>query len=167
MKNPFRSKVRGGRYGCIVIIACTLIFSSCENFLKGAEVAQEIKDIIAYNNAPSSTLVLNAPEGTGKFLSGTEKSCKLGYTIDIQFSVNFSEYVYRGMEAVSKANPSVGRAEYVQFTDLSTEEEKENGTYKVQVKLLKLSDDIMIQPKCLLIPKATGAWPPNDNTSYP
>ena len=158
----FKTYVRGGVFFCIA-----LLFFSCENFLKGPDVAQEIKDAIAYNNAPSSTLVLNAPEGTGRFLSGTEKSCKLGYTIDIQFTVNSNNYVYTGMQAVSKSNPSLSRSEYIQFTDLSTEEEKQNGTYKVQVKLLKLSDDIMIMPKCLLIPKATGAWPPSDNTSYP
>ena len=162
MKSTFKTCVRDGLF-----LFIAFLFISCENFLKGGEVAQEIKDVIAYNNAPSSTLVLNAPEGTGRFLSGTEKSCKLGYTIDIQFTVNKNDYVFAGMEAVSKSNPATSRDEYVQFTDLSNDTEKENGTYKVRVKLLKLSDDLMIQPKCLLIPKATGAWPPNDNTSYP
>ena len=69
------------------------------------------------------------------------------------------------MEAVSKANPSVGRAEYVQFTDLSTEEEKQNGTYKIQIKLLKQSDDLMIRPKCLLIPNIISVSL-NDSASY-
>ena len=166
MKNPFRDKVRGGGYSCIVIMACALIFSSCENFLKGGEVAQEIKDTIAYNNAPSSTLVLNAPAETGSFLSGSEKSCKLGYTIEVQFSVNQASYVYRGMEAVSKSNPSKSLADYIQFTDLSTDSEKQNGTYKVQIKLLKQSDDIMIRPLCLLIPKVESVTPAFTPSGY-
>ena len=131
----------GGVFFCIA-----LLFISCENFLKSSEIAQEIKDTIDYNNAPSSTIVLNAPEGTGKFLSGNEKTCKLGYTINVQFSVNQNDYVYTGMQAVSKLNPEISRAEYIQFSDQTSEEEKQNGTFKVQVKLLKLSDDIMIQP---------------------
>ena len=43
---------------------------------------QEIEDAIAYNNAPSSTLILKAPEGCVDFLSAGEKSCKVGYSID-------------------------------------------------------------------------------------
>ena len=161
MKPSFKTCVRGGVFFCIA-----LLFISCENFLKGADVAQEIRDTIAYNNAPSSTLVLNAPEGTGRFLSGTEKSCKLGYTIDIQFKVNKNDYVFAGMEAVCKSNPATSRDEYVQFTDLSNDTEKENGTYKVRVKLLKLSDDIMIQPVCLLLPKIISITPTSENLSY-
>ncbi len=152
------------RWGFLCLV---LLFISCENFLTGKDVAQELNEVIAYSNAPSSRLVLNAPEGTGSFLSGSEKNCKVGYTIEVQFTVNSKDYVYGGMEAVSKSNPAISRTDYVQFTDLSTETEKQNGTYKVQVKLLKQSDDIMIRPVCVLIPKVTSAWPPNDNTSYP
>ena len=104
-------------------------------------------------------LVLNAPDGTGSFLSGSEKSCKLGYTIEVQFSVNQASYVYKGMEAVSKSNPSKSLADYIQFTDLSADSEKQNGTYKVQIKLLKQSDDIMIRPLCLLLPKVESVTP--------
>lgn len=148
-------------------LCLTLFFISCENFLDSDGLADDIKESIAYNNAPSSTLVLNAPEGTGRFLSANEQTCKLGYTINIQFSVNSNDYFYKGMQAVSKSKPSESMSKYVKFTDLTTEEDKQFGTYKVQVKLLKLSDDIMIQPKCILIPKIIDAWPPNDNTSYP
>lgn len=151
----------GGLFFCIVFF-----FVSCDNFLKGADVAQDIKDTIAYNNAPSTTLFLNAPEGTGHFLSGTEKSCKLGYTIDIQFTVNSNDYVYAGMQAVSKSNPSLSRAEYIQFIDLSSEEEKENGNYKIRVKLLKISDDIMIIPNCLLLPKIISVTPESGSLAY-
>ena len=153
-------------YGGGVFFCIALLFISCENFLKSSEIAQEIKDTIDYNNAPSSTIVLNAPEGTGKFLSGNEKTCKLGYTINVQFSVNQNDYVYTGMQAVSKLNPEISRAEYIQFIDQTSEEEKQNGTFKVQVKLLKLSDDIMIQPVCLKVPKIISVTPGNDDLAY-
>ena len=70
------------------------------------------------------------------------------------------------MEAVSKSNSATSRAEYVQFTDLSTEAEKQNGTYKVQIKLLKQSDDIMIRPVCLLIPKVESVTPAFTPSGY-
>ena len=144
-----------------------IVLASCENFLNGEQTKNEILDAIAYNNAPSCTIILDDSDVAGSFLSGSEKNCKVGYTIDVQFSVKSKDYVYMGMKAVSKSNPAVSRSEYVKFTDLSTEEEKQAGNYKVQIKLQKKCDDIMIKPVCLLIPQVTQVSPLNDNTTYP
>ncbi|MBR3645275.1 MAG: hypothetical protein IKN54_02560, partial [Lachnospiraceae bacterium] len=38
---------------------------------------------------------------------------------------------------------------------------------KVVVRLLKPADDILLVPDCILIPKITSVYPPQDNTSYP
>lgn len=114
-----------------------IVLASCENFLNGEQTKNEILDAIAYNNAPSCTIILDDSDGTGTFLAGSEKSCKVGYTIDFQFSLTSKGYVYTGMKAVSKSNSTVSRSEYVKFTDLSTEEEKQAGNYKVQIKLQK------------------------------
>lgn len=154
--------IGGGLLFCIVLFSLT----SCDNFLNGAETRQEIEDAIAYNNAPSSTLILKAPEGCGDFLSAGEKSCKVGYSIDVQFTVNSDSYVYRGLEAVSKSNAGGSHSDYVEFSELSTESEKSKGLYKVRIKLLKQSDDIMIRPKCLLLPKMLQASPAFTPSGY-
>ena len=145
--------------GIFLGLFCIMIFNSCEDFLESGQVKDDILEAIAHNNAPSSTLVLKAPEGTGDFLSSGEKTCKLGYSIDVKFTVKSDAYVYTGMEAVSKSNTSISMEEYVEFTDISPAVEKNNGTYTVSIKLLKLSDDILIRPKCLLIPKITSISP--------
>lgn len=135
------------------------LLASCENFLKSQNVKQEIEDAIAYNNAMSSTLIFRAANGEGDFLTGNEKSCKLGYTIDVQFSANTNDYVFKGLEAVSSIDKTVSRAEYVEFTDIGTDHEKKNGVYKIQIKLLKQSDDILIRPVCNLIPRVKSISP--------
>ena len=163
MKNCFTRLCRVG----ILLFLPLFLFVSCENFLNGEQTKNEILDAIAYNNAPSCTIILDDSDGTGTFLAGSEKSCKVGYTIDVQFSLTSKGYVYTGMKAVSKSNSTVSRSEYVKFTDLSTEEEKQAGNYKLQIKLQKKCDDIMIKPVCLLVPKITQVFPLNDNTPYP
>ena len=53
-KLPSRSSLRTAFLfcGCLALLT---ILSSCNNFLKSGEVAQEIKEIINYNNAPEYT----------------------------------------------------------------------------------------------------------------
>ena len=134
------------------------LLASCENFLKSQNVKQEIEDAIAYNNAMSSTLIFRAANGEGDFLTGNEKSCKLGYTIDVQFSANTNDYVFKGFEAVSSIDKA-SRADYVEFTDIGTAQEKNNGVYKIRIKLLKQADDILIRPVCSLVPRVKQITP--------
>ena len=48
----------------LIALAATF-FTSCENFLKGGEVKDEIVSIIDYNNAPSYTINVEALKGSG------------------------------------------------------------------------------------------------------
>ena len=140
-------------------LALTAGLTSCENFLNSADIRQEIEEAIAYNNALSSNLIFRAANGSGDFLTGSEKACKKDYTIDIQFQANLADYVYLGMEAVSSSDASESRSDYVEFKDIGTEVERNNGLYKVRIKLLKQADDILIRPKCLLIPRVKEITP--------
>ncbi len=143
----------------VFLVTATVFFVSlllsCQNFLSGQNTKQELIDAINYNNAPSCPLLFKADDGTGTFLTGTEKICKAGYSIDVQFSVNSQAYLYTGMQAVSRANPTVSRKDFIEFTELSTPEEIKDGTIKTKIRLLKKSDDIMICPVCLMRPSIT------------
>lgn len=132
---------------------------SCDNFLNSEDIHKQIEDAIAYNNALSSTLIFRAANGTGDFLTGSEKACKINFTVDVQFQANLTDYVYHGLEAVSSTDNSVSREDYVEFTDIGTETERNNGLHKIRIKLLKQSDDILIRPKCILIPRVTEITP--------
>ena len=135
------------------------MLTACDNFLNSSDVAEEIRKAIDYNNSVTSHILLKAVSDTGEFLSDGEKDCKEGYSIDVQFTLNSKDYVYRGMKAISKTNENKDLSDYVQFTDKSTELEKDNGIYKVQIKLIKASNDIMIRPDCVLIPKVVSIAP--------
>ena len=67
------------------------IFSSCENFLKGAQVKSEIEAAIAYANAPSYTITVDSGDNSGvvKNPAGGETAKKV---TDV-FSVKFEPYV--------------------------------------------------------------------------
>ena len=71
-----------------IVFALALIFSSCENFLKGNDTANDLQKILEYNNAPGCTILLKSDAATGTFLAGDSKEFKVGYQEDIYFSVN-------------------------------------------------------------------------------
>lgn len=172
MKNPFRPKVQGGGYGCIVIIACALVFSSCENFLKGGEVARQIEETIAYNNAKIVKVNLYSNDEMGIITPDSTYDARLGFNFKLQFIPNTQNYVITDpanvFEAVSIKDNSVSRADCVEFTPIEqTAADKKEGIYFAYAKVTKAADDIRIRPKCALVPKITSVWPPNDNTSYP
>ena len=149
------------RGGLVVSIALT----SCENFLDGNNVKDEIIKEIEYNNAPECTVLLKTQAEIGEFYPEGEKKFKVGYASEVQFTVNLENYVFDRLEAVSKSDPDKSRNDWVKFTTVSSDDEK--GIYKIKIKILKETNDILIRPKCFLVPKVLSTYPLNDNTSYP
>ena len=143
----------------LMLSLSVVVLTSCENFMDGSDVQSHFEELIDIANAKSYTIIVSQDEAMGSFLSSGDKDCKVGYTIDLQFTVNSENYIYKGLEAVSKNNQTRSRADCVEFIETSSEVEEKNGIYKVQVKLLKDADDVMIKPKCVLIPKVTEITP--------
>ena len=137
---------------------------SCKNFLNAGKVSDEIKEAIAYANAQSCTVIVQSDSKLGTFLSSGEKECKVGYSINLQFTVNADDYIFNGLKAVSSKDNSVSRDEYVEFA-VTPLEEKQN-TYAITVKLLKTASDILIIPDCTLIPRIVDFYPPFVPTGY-
>lgn len=61
------------------ILLLVILLISCQHFLDGAEIKKSIEDQIAYSNAPSFTITVDAPIGTGivKTPSGGQTEKKL------------------------------------------------------------------------------------------
>ena len=135
------------------------LFVSCENFMNGSDVQEQLEKMIDVANAKEYTVIVAQNEAMGSFLSYGDKNCKIGYPLDLQFTVDSANYIYNGLKAVSKDNPANSREDCVELTEVSTAAEKKNGTHKVQVKLIKEANDIMIQPDCILIPKIVNITP--------
>ena len=150
----------------LFVSALLLVFVSCENFMNGSDVQDQLAQMIDVANAKSFTIVISNDTTMGSFLSSGDKECKVGYSIDVQFTVKKDSYVYKGLEAVNKNSTSEKLSDYVSFEEISSEQEKSNGVYKYKVTLLKESNNILIQPNCVLIPKVISVKPESNSTSY-
>ena len=118
----------------------------------------------SFTNQKKAKLTVKTVEGTGSFLSDGEKWCTVGYSVDLQFTVKKSEYEFRGLEAVSSSDSSIKYTDAVSFEEL--ERNSETGVYKIRVKVLEQKDDIVIQPKCVLLPKVLKITPEFVSTGY-
>ena len=121
--------------------------SSCENFLTGDEIIKNIEDSITYANADECTLIIKSDPAYGSFLSEGEKKCKVGYTINLQYTVTTKDYFFVGLEAVSSSDNSINRSDYVEIIINNPDEAAISGVYKITIKLLKKINDILITPK--------------------
>ncbi len=151
----------------IIISSLTfLLFVSCDNFMNGSDVQNQLEQLIDVANAKSNTILISNDTTQGAFLSSGEKECKVGYSIDLQFSVKKDSYIFKALEAVNKNSPADKLNNFVKFEETSTAKEKEDGIYKYKVTLLEESDNILIQPVCILIPKVNLVKPELIPTGY-
>ena len=134
----------------LLVSLSIFLFASCENFMQGSGIKDQLEDMILEANAKSIKIIISQDNTMGTFLSTGEKECKLGYAIDVQFNLKKESYIYKGLKAVSTTDETESRDEYVEFTALENDDQK--GIYKVSIKVLKEASDIMIVPDCILIP---------------
>lgn len=134
----------------LFLSACLILFVSCENFMNGSDVQDQLEKMIDVANAKSCTIVVSQDTSMGSFLSSGDKTCKIGHTIDVQYTVKKDLYVYKGLKAVSKSDETKSMSSYIEFTQIDNDSTR--GVYKTSIKLVKESDDILIVPDCVLIP---------------
>lgn len=158
MKKSFSKNLTTLLWGAVICI----VFTSCENFMKGDIIRKEIEEAIAYNNAQECTVVFRADSGVGEFLGSVERTFHVGYETEIQFELNKDDYVFKGLEALN-SDRTESREDYVTFEKISEDQKK--GLYKYKVTLIKEAKDITIQPICITLPKVTQIEPITLNTS--
>ncbi len=130
--------------------ALLFLFTSCENFMNGSDVKDQLEKQIAYSNAKSFFLIISQDTTMGSFLSSGEKECKVGYSITVQFNVKKDTYIFNGLKAVNASDTDQSMDDSVEFT--ITDRDDQKGIYKVSIKLLKEATDILVVPDCELIP---------------
>ena len=136
------------------VLLC-LAFTSCENFMKGKEVRDEILETIKYNNTPSCEIIFKSDTKIGDFLTQKE-TAKIGYPIEIQFELNSDAYYFEKLEAVSQKDMTTPLTDYIKFEQI----EIKNRIYKYKLTVLKESKDILIRPVCKLMPAVSEFYPP-------
>ena len=150
----------------VVFLGLILLLASCENLIKGADVKKQLDDQIAWANAKECTLFVKTNPDYGTFLSDGEKKCKVGYTTEIQFTVNQDSYNFIGFEAVSSNDNSKSRNDFVEFKFNKSESNPDDGIYKYTIKLLHEAGDILIRPVCKIYPRIIQSLPSSETIAY-
>ena len=112
----------------LFVSALLLVFVSCENFMNGSDVQEQLEKMIDVANAKSFTIVISNDTTMGSFLSSGDKECKVGQSINVQFNVKKDLYIYKGLKAVSKSNPENSLDDYVDF--VKTDSDNARGVYQ-------------------------------------
>ena len=81
----------------LLLLAISLVLVSCDNFMNGSRVQDQLEQLIDKANAKNCTIVVSNDTTMGSFLSSGDKTCQLGYSIEVQFNVKKDVYIYKGL----------------------------------------------------------------------
>ena len=137
----FKSPLKFFAYSFILITGLFSIIS-CENFLQGADVKEEISKAIEYNNAPKYTINIRAQKdsgtitepGPGRFEKKVTDNFPIFFEPEADHKFIKWEVVIEGLESGEKVS------DYIEFEDAT----KAN----TRVTFKKAATDITIRPIC-------------------
>ena len=138
-----------------------LLFTSCENFMQGAELREELESKIAYYNAQQVNVTISCPDDMGIVYPYGSYSTRVGFEFELQFKPKSENYYIKDLskvfEAVKYNDNSLSLNDCVEFSAVTrTQEDVRDGLYRVKAKVVKDVSDMLIRPKCLLIPEITS-----------
>ena len=129
-----------------------LLFTSCENFLKGANVRQELEEAIEIANASPVTYYVIADQGSGTVTSN-QLRLKKKESFDIMFIPN-DGWKFIGWEVLDRDTDEVVENS-ISFKDAKALETK--GT------VLAARENLYIHPKCVMLPTMISHSPNDEN----
>ena len=94
MKKQFANLKAHSLFIATLFFCSGLLFSGCENFLKGSDTKQRLDEKVAYANAQSCTVYIHANDREGTFLSSGEKVFKVGFAEELQFNLNTKDFSF-------------------------------------------------------------------------
>ena len=148
-KKQIKQRKRWGGYVSIALFAITSLFTSCDSFLESQTVKNQIEQHIAYANAPSYKILVQAndEDGTLKKPITGELTQKVTDTFEIKFAPA-QDHEFVRWEASSVDLPQ-GESiyDYISFEDASDPETK--------VTFKKALNSIVITAFCPSLPYVT------------
>ena len=157
MKNKFLNSV----LSILGFVLFCVVFASCENFLKGQETRDEIKRVIAYSNADSYTIRVEAAKGSGTILipAGLEVTKKVTDTFTVKFEPDDAFKFVQWTATVPDLAEGDSASNYIKFEDATSLE--------TTVTFTKAHPGIVITPDCPAIPTATITLEGSNGTFSP
>ncbi len=100
------------------------MLTSCQNFLNGKEIKEEIENQIAYANAPSYKITVEAPKGTGatRLPAGGEVEKKVTDSFTVRFEPASDWEFIRWKIVDSKTQTEFENGEYLSLSNLTEPE---------------------------------------------
>lgn len=134
-----------------ILIVVGLILTSCENFLSGDELRQQIAQEIEYANAQEIEFVVYSEPNQGITIPNGSFKRKVDYDFEISFTplenYKFEKWV------VIDSNTGEDLSACVEFQDAAS--------MITKAKIVKAYSRIMIKPKCSFIPAVESVYPIN------
>ena len=130
----------------------------CENQPVNQSGVYEYRVNKAYGNQVKVKVYAQSNKGINISLNANEyKECSVGFSTDINFTINTSDFYFAGFEAVKYSNPEQSvenevKIEAVQLNGIS-------GLYKAHISVLSGNEDILIKMKALEIPAVLSHEP--------
>ena len=134
-----------------VLFITVLLFTSCENFLKGANVRQELEEAIEIANASPVTYYVIADQGSGT-VTPNQLRLKKKESFDIMFVPN-DDWKFICWEVLDRDSGEVVE-DSIKFADAKALETK--GT------VLATRENLSIHPKCIKLPAVVSHTPSVD-----
>ena len=153
--------VLGGVFAGLALAFTALLFTGCENFLKGEDVQQEIKNVIEYNNAPSYVInveTLKKDDGEIKTPATHEIEKKVTDVFPVRFEPDENHKFVKWEAIIQDLNAGEKPSDYIVFespTSLETNVTLKKGSAKV----------IIIRPICP--PRLTYTFKQGGGEIYP
>ena len=113
--------------------------TSCDHFLQGPDVKNDILNEIAYNNAKEIPVLIQSQVNTGTTVPSGNHTAKQGYDFEISFT-EASEFSFEKWIAVAKDNPDQIITDGVFFADQKAS--------KTKVRILNDTIPLCLIPKC-------------------
>lgn len=136
------------------LFACGFLFASCNDFLSGSELKNEIDENIAYANLPSVTIRV-AGDDSVKFISDSgDIVLKATDTKEIEFELVSEDYYFADWSVVKKNDQATDGSSYIDIQTINGEK-----SFKTNVTIKKGCPDLLLKPVTKLKPGVFSASP--------
>lgn len=135
--------------------ALALLFTSCENFLKAQDTAEQIKEAIEIANSNPTSIYIEAERDSGT-VTPAQVRVKKHETFEMKFTPA-DNWKFIGWEVLDRTTLKPV-TDAVKFDDATKLE--------VKATLLNPVDNLVIRPKCLQLPAIVSVTPSDTDASY-
>ncbi len=133
----------------LLILLFTILFTSCENFLKSKDVSDELNRKIAYANAPKTTVKMRVDNSDYGDIYPPSVTVAEGDTFEVEFTQKQAAVFKYWMITNPQTGEELGEDCLVITAERLTSNNAEKTiTRKITVQVNSLPEDAEIRPKC-------------------